>query len=51
MLECVNSILSSGDVPGLYPSEELAPLMDRIKSVMEEAGAFGMAPYEFFIQR
>jgi dynein heavy chain 2 len=51
VLECVNSILSSGDVPGLYPPEELAPLMDRIKQVMEETGAFGVAPYDFFISR
>ena len=51
VLECVNSILSSGDVPGLYPAEELAPLMDRIKEVMDETGAFGIAPYDFFIKR
>jgi len=51
VLECVNSILSSGDVPGLYPAEELAPLMDGLKEMMEETGAFGIAPYDFFIKR
>lgn len=51
VLECVNSILSSGDVPGLFTSEDLAPLMDSIKEKMEETGAFGIAPYTFFIQQ
>jgi dynein heavy chain 2 len=52
VLEAVNSILSSGDVPGLYTQEELAPTLEPLKDVMEEEGAFNFrSPYEFFISR
>jgi len=52
VLEAVNSILSSGDVPGLYTQEELAPTLEPLKDVMEAEGAFNFrSPYEFFISR
>ena len=52
VLEAVNSILSAGDVPGLYTQEELAPTLEPLKDVMEAEGAFNFrSPYEFFISR
>jgi len=38
ILETVNSLLSSGEVPGLYTHEELEPLLAPLKDLMGEEG-------------
>jgi hypothetical protein len=38
ILECVNSLLASGEVPGLYTHEELEPLLAPLKEHMGDAG-------------
>jgi dynein heavy chain 2, cytosolic len=40
-LELVNSLLSAGEVPGLYTHEELEPLLAPIKDQASEAGFRG----------
>jgi dynein heavy chain 2 len=40
-LELVNSLLSAGEVPGLYNHEELEPLLAPIKDQASEAGFRG----------
>jgi hypothetical protein len=40
-LELVNSLLSAGEVPGLYSHEELEPLLAPIKDQASEAGFRG----------
>lgn len=40
-LELINSLLASGEVPGLYTSEELEPLLIPIKDLANEAGHRG----------
>lgn len=50
VLESVNSLLSSGEVPGLYKHEELAPLLEPLREEMQDVGGF-RTPYEFFISR
>ena len=39
----VNSLLSSGEVPGLYTHEELEPLLAPLKEKAMEAGIFRTA--------
>jgi dynein heavy chain 2 len=39
----VNSLLSSGEVPGLYTHEELEPLLAPLKEKAMEAGTFRTA--------
>ena len=50
MLEMVNSLLSSGEIPGMYTHEELDPLLTPIKELMREEGTF-RTPYEFYVSR
>ncbi len=50
MLEMVNSLLSSGEIPGMYTHEELDPLLAPIKELMREEGTF-RTPYEFYVSR
>jgi len=40
-LEVVNSLVSAGEVPGLYTPEELDPLLAPIKDQASEAGFRG----------
>ena len=47
VLETVNSLLSSGEVPGLYTHEELEPLLSPLKELMLQDGSFRTA-YDFF---
>ena len=49
-LEFVNSLLSSGEVPGLYTSEELEPLLSPLKDAMSEEGYRGSL-FGYFSQR
>lgn len=51
ILETVNSLLSSGDVPGLYTHEELEPLLAPLKEQMSEEGFRFRTPYDFFVSR
>ncbi|XP_075054902.1 cytoplasmic dynein 2 heavy chain 1 [Mixophyes fleayi] len=41
MLEMINSLLSSGEVPGLYTMEELEPLLSPLKDQASEDGFTG----------
>mmetsp|Transcript_8125 Transcript_8125/g.10764 ORF Transcript_8125/g.10764 Transcript_8125/m.10764 type:complete len:2280 (+) Transcript_8125:2-6841(+) len=50
ILETVNSLLSAGEVPGLYTHEELEPLLGPLKELMMEEGTH-RTPYEFFVSR
>ncbi|KEG15451.1 dynein heavy chain [Trypanosoma grayi] len=47
-LEIINSLLSSGEVPGLFTHEELEALLGPLK---EESVGEGMSPYEYFVDR
>ena len=51
MLESVNSLLASGEVPGLYTQEELDPLLAPIKDQMGESALAFRTPYDFFVYR
>ena len=50
VLESLNSLLSSGEVPGLYKHEELGPLLEPLREEMQDVGGF-RTPYEFFTHR
>ena len=50
ILEIVNSLLSAGEVPGMYTHEELEPMLAPLREKMREAGSF-RTPYEFFVSR
>ena len=50
VLECANSLLSSGEVPGLYTHEELEPLLAPLREEMQDVGGF-RTPYAFFVSR
>eukprot|EP01013_Petalomonas_cantuscygni_P031314 TRINITY_DN574_c0_g2_i1.p1 TRINITY_DN574_c0_g2~~TRINITY_DN574_c0_g2_i1.p1 ORF type:complete len:4319 (+),score=1484.83 TRINITY_DN574_c0_g2_i1:236-13192(+) len=50
MLEMVNSLLSSGEVPGLLSAEELAQATSSCAASAAEEGFFGTA-YQFFVHR
>ena len=50
VLESINSLLSSGEVPGLYKHEELGPLLEPLREEMQDVGGF-QTPYEFFTHR
>lgn len=49
-LEIINSLLCSGDVPGLYTSEELDPLLVSLKDQASQDGYRG-SMYGYFAQR
>eukprot|EP00753_Platysulcus_tardus_P014516 PLAT4386.4.p1 GENE.PLAT4386.4~~PLAT4386.4.p1 ORF type:complete len:4448 (-),score=2754.09 PLAT4386.4:79-13422(-) len=51
ILESVNSLLSSGEIPGLYTHEELNPLLEPLKDEMSAAGFAYRTPYDFFVSR
>ena len=40
-LELINSLLSAGEVPGLYSPEELEPLLSPLRDMASEAGFRG----------
>ncbi|KAM4743047.1 cytoplasmic dynein 2 heavy chain 1 isoform 3-T4 [Anableps anableps] len=49
-LEMVNSLLSSGEVPGLYTPEELEPLLSLLKDAASQDG-FTRPLYDYFSHR
>lgn len=51
VLETINSLLCSGEVPGLYKHEELAPLLESLREAMQDESAEVRSPYEFFLRR
>jgi dynein heavy chain 2 len=52
ILEVINSLLSSGEVPGLYTHEELEPLLGPLKEkAMEDASGRFKNAYEYFVHQ
>jgi dynein heavy chain 2 len=51
ILEMINSLLSSGEVPGMYTHEELEPMLSPLKEIMRENGSNFRTPYDFFVSR
>ena len=49
-LELINSLLSAGEVPGLYTTEELEPLLAPLRDPMSQEGHRG-TPYSYFSSR
>ena len=49
-LELVNSLLSSGEVPGIFTPEELEPLLAPLRDLMSQEGYRGTLP-SYFSQR
>ena len=49
-LQLLNSLLSSGEVPGLYTSDEIEPLLVNLADEMRQIGGF-RSLYEFFVFR
>ena len=49
-LECINSLLSGGEVPGLYAPEELDPLLSPLNDEMRAEGVHNSL-YAFFVAR
>lgn len=49
-LEYLNSLISAGEVPGLYTPEELKPLLDLLKDEMNSQYEYKTA-FEFFVSR
>jgi dynein heavy chain 2 len=49
-IEYINSLLSSGELPGLYAPEEIDPLLAPLKDKLSEQGYFG-SPFGFFVER
>ena len=51
VLEAVNSLLSSGEVPGLYSHEEQEQLLAPLRPLMSESGFSFRSPWDFFTHR
>jgi dynein heavy chain 2 len=52
ILECVNSLLSAGEVPGMYTHEELEPMLTPLREKLkEESSSNYRTPYDFFVAR
>ena len=49
-LELVNSLLSAGEIPGLYTPEELEPLLTPLRDMASDAGFRGTLA-NFFASR
>ena len=51
LIECVNSLLSAGELPGLYEPQELEPLLAPLKEEMGKSGFTHRSLYDFFVHR
>jgi dynein heavy chain 2 len=53
VLQSINSLLSGGEIPGLYSHDELEPLLAPLKELLrEQGGSYTFrTPYDFFISR
>jgi len=49
-LEYLNSLISAGEVPGLYTPEELEPLLSQLKDEMQNQYEYKTS-FEFFVSR
>lgn len=49
-IQLLNSLLSAGEVPGLYAPEEIEPLLSPLADQMRQEGGF-KSLYEFFVAR
>ena len=50
MMEMVNSLLSSGEVPGMYTHEELEPMLSPLRELQRDDGNY-RTPYDFYVSR
>lgn len=52
-LEDINNILSSGEIPNLFPPDELTPILDSLRNSAAKIGAADTddALYQYFIER
>eukprot|EP00736_Rhodelphis_marinus_P001173 Rmarinus@m.17616 len=50
-LQAINSLLSGGEVPGLYAPEEMDALLQPLREVMQTEGADDQSPHDFFVSR
>ena len=52
-LEDINNMLSSGEIPNLFPAEELSPILDSLRVEAKKAGYSQTEDnlYKFFIER
>lgn len=51
IIECVNSLLASGEIPGLFEPQELEPLLGPLKEEMGATGFKHRTLFDFFIAR
>jgi len=51
IVECVNSLLASGEIPGLFEPQELEPLLAPLKEEMGATGFKHRTLFDFFIAR
>ena len=51
LIECVNSLLSAGELPGLFEPQELEPLLAPLKEEMGKSGFHHRSLYDFFVHR
>jgi len=51
ILELINSLLSSGEAPGVYTTEELEPLLSPLRERMRDEDTNCRTPYEFFVHQ
>lgn len=49
-LEMLNSLISAGEIPGLYTPEELEPLLQQLSEEMRNQYTY-RTPFEFFVSR
>ena len=51
IIECVNSLLAAGDIPGLFELQELEPLLAPLKEEMGQCGFRYRTLFDFFTAR
>ena len=51
LIECVNSLLSAGELPGLFEPQELDPMLAPLKEEMGKSGYNHRSLYDFFVHR
>ena len=51
LIECVNSLLSAGELPGLFEPQELEPMLAPLKEEMGQHGYKHRSLFDFFVAR
>lgn len=51
LIECVNSLLSAGELPGLFEQQELDTMLAPLKEEMSNAGYKHRTIFDFFVSR